>query len=262
MRPSCAILGERNASAMGTFLTLLVNFLYPPRCAACAVRLTAATPARLCAYCQEHIERAAGAQCSRCGDVLRSATLAGGATLCPRCVNNPPSFRAVYAATIYHSLDAGSDNPVASLIRRHKYGLDQSLSRALAECLPDPLPLRREAYDLIVPVPLHRKRLRWRGFNQSALLGTELARRLRLPLAVGCLRRVRATPPQTAQTHAARLKNVAGAFALRNPQRISGQRVLLVDDVVTTGATVDECARVLLAAGAAVVDVFALARVL
>lgn len=247
---------------MGTFLTHLVNFLYPPRCAACSVRLAASAPERLCSCCQEHVERPAGARCPRCADVLPGTAAADGVTLCPRCVESPPSFRAVYAATIYHGLDAGSDNPVPSLIRRHKYGFDQSLSRALSECLQDPLPVRRDDYDVVVPVPLHRRRLRWRGFNQSALLAAELARRLGLPLAIGNLRRVRATPPQSARTRKARLKNVAGAFLVRNPKRILGRRVLLVDDVVTTGATVEECARVLLGAGAMVVDVFTLARVL
>ncbi|MGH7248831.1 MAG: ComF family protein, partial [Pseudomonadota bacterium] len=83
-----------------------------------------------------------------------------------------------------------------SIIRRHKYGLDQSLGHALAECLGESIPLVENEYDIVIPVPLHRGRLRWRGFNQAALLGAAVARRIRCPLDVGTLVRVRATAPQ------------------------------------------------------------------
>jgi ComF family protein len=111
-------------------------------------------------------------------------------------------------------------------------------------------------------VPLHRTRLRWRGFNQAALLGVALARRLNCPLDVATLARVHSTPSQTARDRAERRRNVRDAFAVRRPLRVAGQRVLLVDDVMTTGATADECARMLRAAGARRIDVLTLARVL
>jgi len=148
------------------------------------------------------------------------------------------------------------------MIIRHKYGLDQSMGRALAECLGERLPVEDEHYDLVVPVPLHPKRLRWRGFNQAALLAAEVARRLDCKLDTISLVRVVATPPQTALDLETRRRNVRRAFAVRRPDRIVNQRVLLVDDVMTTGATANECARTLRAAGARSVDVFTLARVL
>jgi ComF family protein len=163
-----------------------------------------------------------------------------------------------------HTDGSGTDgsSAVAALLRRHKYGLDQSLGRALAEYLDAAPALEAGAYDVVIPVPLHRSRLRWRGFNQAALLGAALARRLNCPLDVATLARVRSTASQTARDRAQRTRNVRDAFAVRRPSRVAGRRVLLVDDVMTTGATADECARVLRAAGARRIDVLTLARVL
>src|SRR6202043_1713201 len=149
---------------------------------------------------------------------------------------------------------------VPSIIRRHKYGLDQSLTHALAECLGDELPLGAADYDVIIPVPLHIGRLRWRGFNQAAMLAVAVARRMDRPLDLGTLVRVRETPPQTRQNRGERIKNLKRAFAVRRPARIASRSILLIDDVMTTGATADECARTLLAAGARRVDVLTLAR--
>jgi len=149
-----------------------------------------------------------------------------------------------------------------ALIRRHKYGLDQSVGRALVEYLGDELPVSADDYDVVIPVPLHWRRLWWRGFNQAALLAAEVARRLNLPLDTTAMSRRRFTLPQTSQHHDERIRNMRRAFIVTNPERITNRRVLIVDDVMTTGATVDECARVLLRAGATSVDVFTLARVL
>jgi ComF family protein len=111
-------------------------------------------------------------------------------------------------------------------------------------------------------VPLHRRRLWWRGFNQAALLAAEVARRLELPLDTNVLIRQHATNPQTYRHHDERLRNVRRAFRSPHPGRIAGKRILLVDDVMTTGATAEECTRTLLDAGARAVDVFTLARVI
>jgi len=136
------------------------------------------------------------------------------------------------------------------------------MGRALAECLGERLEVADEQYDLVVPVPLHRRRLRWRGFNQAALLAAEVASKLDCKLDTTSLIRVIATGPQTANDLESRRRNVRRAFAVKRPHRIANRRVLLVDDVMTTGATVNECARTLRAAGARSVDVFTLARAL
>lgn len=114
--------------------------------------------------------------------------------------------------------------------------------------------------DLLLPVPLHIKRLRQRGFNQAQLVNKKWAAREGIPLDGFILSRNRWTEPQTSLARAERRRNVRGAFSLRNPDKAKGQRILVVDDVFTTGATVNECARVLMKAGARWVDVLTLAR--
>jgi len=241
-------------------LRYLVNFVFPPRCAACARRMPLATARRVCAECIARIERLREPLCAVCGIPLDPRANLGG-EWCQRCASAPPRFGAARAITCYSYADEERQT-VSSIIRRHKYGLDQSLTHALAECLGEPIPLAENDYDVVIPVPLHRGRLRWRGFNQAALLGVAVARRLRRPLDVTTLVRVRATPPQTAQNHSERRRNVHAAFTVKRPQRVTNRRVLLIDDVMTTGATADECARTLLAAGARRVDVLTLARAL
>jgi ComF family protein len=242
-------------------LRYLINFVYPPRCAACERRLPIEGVRRVCARCLERIERLSEPLCTVCGIPIDLASAAAADGWWRGCTESPPHFSAARAVTRYRAGDE-EHAPVPSIIRRHKYGRDQSLTHALAECIGEPMPLVENDYDLVIPVPLHQRRLRWRGFNQAALIGAAVARRLGRPLDARTLIRTRATPPQTAQDRRARLRNVHDAFAVKRPARIANRRVPLVDDVMTTGATVDECARTLLAAGARRVDVLALARVL
>jgi ComF family protein len=244
-------------------LHYLLNFLYPPRCAACGAGLPIDARRRVCAPCRGAIEPLRPPLCRVCGTPLGATD---DAERCRHCHAAPPAFDSARAITRYRSGADGSgtdgSSAVATLLRRHKYGLDQSLGRALAEYLDAAPALDADTYDVVIPVPLHRSRLRWRGFNQAALLGAALARRLNCSLDVASLARVRSTPPQTARDRAQRTRNVRDAFAVRRPSRVAGRRVLLVDDVMTTGATADECARVLRAAGAQRIDVLTLARVL
>lgn len=239
-------------------LRYVLNFIYPPRCAVCGAGMPLDTARRVCAPCLGALEPLAGMLCVVCGTPLG---VGDEDERCRRCCLAPPAFDSARAITRYRAGAEGS-NTVGSLLRRHKYGLDQSLGRALAEYLDAAPALVAEGYDVVIPVPLHRARLRWRGFNQAALLGAALARRLGCPLDVATLARVRPTPPQTARDHAGRARNVRRAFKVRRPARVAGRRVLLVDDVMTTGATANECARVLRAAGARRIDVLTLARVL
>lgn len=260
-------------------LHYLINFLYPPRCAACDERLGSGAIHRLCDRCHTAIDRMPEAICDVCGIPLESshhdADHAGDLQWCARCRAAPPHFSRARAVVRYRSnggdgkdardgvdgVDAvRAGEVVPAIIRRHKYGLDQSLSHALAACLGDELPLGDANYDVIIPVPLHLRRLRWRGFNQAAMLAVAVARRLDRPLDLRSLVRVRETPPQTQQNRSERSRNLRRAFAVRRPARVASRRILLIDDVMTTGATADECARTLLAAGARRVDVLTLAR--
>jgi ComF family protein len=234
----------------------VLDFLYPPRCAACGTPLASEPARRVCARCVARVELVPNPRCEVCGGPLESA--GNDATRCARCLAHPPRYRIAR----YRTTAEDEPGTLPALIRRHKYGLDQSVGRALIEYLGDELPVSAADYDVVIPVPLHWRRLWWRGFNQAALLAAEVARRLDLPLDTTAMSRDRFTPPQTAQHHDERIRNVRRAFTVTSPERVRNRRILIVDDVMTTGATVDECARVLIAAGAASVDVFTLARVL
>jgi ComF family protein len=147
-------------------------------------------------------------------------------------------------------------------IHLFKYGNKTSLSRPLSALVRNTFFQfwERNTIDLVVPVPLHMKRLRERGFNQAHLVVRRWATQEEIPFDGITLSRSRWTEPQTILSRAERRKNIKGAFSLRHPERIKGQRILLVDDVYTTGATVNECAKVLMRAGAEFVDVLTLAR--
>jgi ComF family protein len=147
-------------------------------------------------------------------------------------------------------------------IHLFKYGRKTSLAQPLQALLRETFLRFWETgtIDLIVPVPLHIRRLRERGFNQAYLLVRKWAKEEGLALDGLAMIRHRWTEPQTRQGRAERQKNVKGAFDLRSPHKIKGKRLLLVDDVYTTGATVNECARVLMKGGAGSVDVLTLAR--
>jgi ComF family protein len=254
-------------------LHYLINYLYPPRCAACDARMRLDSVARICQLCIGQIERIPDPICRVCGIPLQNASSRAvfdqsgtcgyegtAVDKCRSCAESPPYFGQARAIARYRPGVAEDGQVVPSIIRRHKYGRDQSLSRALAQCLGENLPVDGNDYDLVLPVPLHRRRLRWRGFNQAALLGLAVARKIGCPLDVATLTRIRDTPAQTSQDSNQRRQNVRGVFAVRRPERIATRRLLLVDDVMTTGATLDECARTLLAAGAQKVDVLTLAR--
>jgi len=144
------------------------------------------------------------------------------------------------------------------LIHLFKYSGVRPLAPVFGRYLKRALPVDRE-FDVVIPMPLHWKRRWQRGFNQSALLAREVARRFDVPVSK-VVRRRRATPPQAGLSHAKRRANVRGAFRMKRGTRLDGLRVLLIDDVLTTGATAAACARELKRAGAAHVTVLALAR--
>jgi ComF family protein len=152
------------------------------------------------------------------------------------------------------------EGPLRDLVHLLKYDGMKPLAQPLGEYLSRALPLD-ERFDAIVAMPLHWRRRFERGFNQAALLARQVARRRKIPV-LNVVRRVRATRTQTGLTNAKRRDNVSGAFRARRGRPLEGLRILLVDDVMTTGATADECARALLGAGARRVDVLTLARVL
>lgn len=175
----------------------------------------------------------------------------GEGGVCGRCQRHPPAFDHTLAALLY-------DFPVTHLVHGLKYGHRLQTSQFFAECLEARLVSRADLPDLVLPLPLHPARLRERGFNQAAEIARPLARRLACRVELGLLVRDLATPPQVGLPWAARAANVRGAF--RCQADLTGLRVALVDDVMTTGASLHEAARSLKARGAAWVENWVVAR--
>ena len=211
----------------------LLDLLFPPLCHVCKAFIPEAGELFICADCLSKISFLASPLCNICGAPF--ATETGVNHTCGACVIHQP-FHTCRSATLL----AG---PVQELIHRFKYGNRVHLCQPLGLITAAELaPFSGAASaDLIIPVPLHRKRLRQRGFNQSQLLGEVLEKKWRVPIQIGNLRRIRWTDPQTGLDARDRVSNVSGAFAVKDPKRVEGKRVLLVDDVLTTGSTMRAC---------------------
>lgn len=235
-------------SELAGFLELLL----PGACPHCGVQLPAGTPAdHLCPTCLAGVHPLHSPRCPRCA--LPYPTENGTDHLCESCLRRAPAFAWVAAAGLYRE---SLREAVHHFKFRGGIGLDRALARLLALALEVEQPGYRP--DLIVPVPLHRRRLRERTYNQALLLARRLGRRWQTPVHPVLLERARHTPPQQGLDAAARRQNLRGAFVLR--EEVSARRILLIDDVLTTGATTDECSRVLRAGGAAEVGVAVLGR--
>ena len=185
------------------------------------------------------------------------AVLAEPLPFCPGCAQSIDAAPAPADGVASPYLFGGE---LATALRRLKFHGRREIARAIALLLGPALAEAAAGCDLLVPVPLHRRRLRARGYNQTALILRHARRYPALPVDALSLRRVRATLPQTGLDRAARRRNVDGAFAVVRPRRIAGRAVLLVDDVVTTGATLAAAGAALRAAGAARVLCFCAAR--
>ena len=219
------------------------------------------TAPHLCAKCAGTFLAIESPMCSTCGIVFHSR--AGEDHLCGKCLNAPKSYGMARSAGVY-------DKVVMGAIHCLKYNGKIQLARPLSVLLY--LIFCRywneNRPDLIIPVPLHNKTLRHRGFNPSFLLVKEWAAIPRaledgfpvIPVSGDILLRTKLTKSQTGLGRKARLKNIKNAFSVHDPSKINGKKILLIDDVYTTGATAKECSKVLLDAGASHVDVLTLAR--
>lgn len=234
--------------------TAALDLLYPPRCCSCNKSHPAYT---FCASCTASVATPRSPLCTICGTPF--LTQGGNDHPCVDCLRRPPAFRRARAIATYDAA-AERESPLKDILQRFKYNREISLTPALADLLNQRLPLELSDYDLVIPVPLHSSRLRWRGFNQALLLARHLHPCVRDKIDPFALQRVRATRPQVELGHGERKANVAGAFLVRHRNHIEKRRVLLVDDVLTTGATVNECSRALRRAGAELVDVLVIAR--
>lgn len=222
----------------------VLDLLFPPRCLICR-----RPGAELCAACVEAFPRLRGPLCAVCALPVQTPGV------CPRCAARRPAFARVRSAYVY-------EGSVRSAVLAFKYkgrrGLAGPLAGALTAVLPPPDPLPHA----LCPVPMHDLRERERGYNHANLLAGELGWRWGVPVLPGeALRRTQPTTRQVGLSYQARQDNVKGAFEAER-RLVEGKTVLLVDDVCTTGATLDACAAVLLAAGACAVEGVTLARAL
>ena len=232
--------------------TALLDVLYPSHCMACPEAVQGQRG--LCPRCWSKLRLIERPFCERLGVPFDQDL--GPGLLSPAAIAHPPVFGRARAVTCFE------DGPARTLIHHLKYGdrpdyagtLGHWMARAGCEIV--------HTADVIVPIPLHRRRLWWRRYNQAALLAQAVARRANKPVSLQALERVKPTRSQVGMTRAERAANIQGAFRLsRDGLALRGARVLLIDDVLTTGATANAAARVLLRGGVAGVDLLVFAQV-
>ncbi len=245
---------------MSGWLGALLDLVFPAVCPVCGARSDDPPHRPFCARCWADLPLLPGSGCAICGRLFPGLP---PALPCDGCRRAPPPVGFARAVGAYR-------DGLRAAIHALKYGRRTVVARPLAALLADAgarlLPTAPgtgpgDLIDALVPVPLHPARLAERGFNQAELLAAPCARAWQRPLLAHALLRRRPTRPQTELDAAARRENVAGAFAVARPEEVRGRRLLLVDDVLTTGATAWAAARALRQGGAAAVGVLVLARV-
>lgn len=241
---------------MNAVLAGALDLLYPRNCISCGKCVEGEAVRHLCWECARLVRyQSTESYCTRCGRDMPGPH--GGEYLCSLCRKTPPSFDLARSAAHF-------EGPTRALIHALKYKKGDYLVPDLTDLLEACFGRHylRERLDVICPIPLHPDKLRARGYNQAALLAVELGRRLKLPVLPDALLRVRNTPTQTFLNAAQRRANMKQAFC-ENPVLkgwVSGRRVLLLDDVMTTGSTLSEAASALRAAGASRINALTVAR--
>lgn len=222
-----------------------VDLLWPPSCIGCGAAVI--EPDRFCAACWQALPLISLPVCQRYGVPLPFDL--GPEPLSPLAISDPPVFQRARAAFRYDGL-------ARELVHHFKYGDRTELARPMGRLMAEAGQALLADASLIIPVPLHRFRFLGRRFNQAALLAKEIGRVAEKPVGYETLTRVKATRPQVGLTRAERADNLARAFAVPDHARhqVAGRRVLLIDDVMTSAATGNACARTLLKAGASEVD--------
>lgn len=249
--PEPAVAASRGGSVREPWrrwLGLAVDLVYPPSCASCSDELVPGSPLALCATCRAALVDARPA-CPRCGASLPP----GPDPTCPMCDGRRLRFHAVARLGTY-------EGALRSAVLRTKRASGRGLAMALGDLLAERAGLEQFDADVVVPVPMHWMRRAWRGANSAEVIARRLAGRLGLPMRSGLLARRRRTAPQASLPPSRRRANVRGAFRARPHADLPGARVLLVDDIMTSGATANEAARMLAGAGAEFVAVAVLAR--
>jgi ComF family protein len=232
------------------FGSTILEFFLPRLCLFCGVAVGEEAAVAVCPECEGQIQWVESPLCTCCGKMFEDRD--GGDRVCGACQTDSPPFARARAAALY-------DGPVAQAITRLKFSRQMAYLPVMQHWLRRPMCMELvAAADLLAPVPLHPKRIKHRGFNQALLLARAFPE---APVAREAVVRTRHTAPQVRLNPKERKDNVKGAFAVPDPARVKGKSVLLIDDLLTTGSTVKECAKVLRRAGARRVEVLTVARV-
>lgn len=231
-------------------VSAVINLLFPPCCIVCGVGIT--SDDQLCLDCKNMIPFNTSPACNCCG--VMYPVKAGSNHLCGRCLKKRPSYEKVISFTQY-------EEPIITILHRLKYIGDTSGMAVVRYCVRESRVHLFEDVDVVIPVPLHLKRLRKRGFNQALLLASEFFHERSTIIQSDILQRVRNTSSQTFLSRKERQENLREAFIVKSQERVRGKRICLVDDVFTTGATVEECSKILLKSGASEVVALVFARV-
>jgi competence protein ComFC len=239
-------------------LTELLNdigdIIFPPQCLACSEIINRQANQFFCSPCQGKISFINDNFCPICGVPFLSSP--AESHICGDCLIKKPYYDKARAV-------AGFETVILDAIHKFKYGRSISTGSSLSSFMANfSFPnFDFSEYSLLIPVPLHIKRLRDRGFNQSLLLARAIGKKHKLPVNFSLLKRSKFTLTQTGLNKAEREINIKGAFVVADRKKAAGENIILIDDVFTTGATINECARVLLKAGAQKVAVLTLSRV-
>jgi ComF family protein len=234
----------------------LLNLVFPPVCPVCQTPLNGkGADLPLCPTCRTAIKPIQPPYCPRCGLPVPSGD--GEGYVCGPCLQEKKYFEVHRSSGLY-------EGALKEAIHTFKYRGVFSFVRFFGDLLQPTLQTLSRDYpvDVMIPVPLHIRRLRERGFNQALLLVKELSKRIGIPYEGSALKKIKDTPVQISLKKRERRKNLTGAFQVTDTEALKGKSVVLVDDVYTTGATVNECSRTLLKAGAERVAVLTVARAL
>ena len=239
---------------MTFFLKSVIDFIFPPSCSICKKPFDSEEEGGICPHCLSQIKYIGSPLCERCGKPFYSEV--SDDHLCGDCLTNERYFNRARAVGYYTGI-------LRKAIHLLKYKLMENLAFQLGNIMAGQMRyfISNATYHLIIPVPLHPKRLRERGFNQALSLARLINRKYSIPLDRYTLTRSKLTKPQVGLSEQDRRDNVRGAFSLLKSDKVTDRTILLVDDVYTSGSTVEECSRVLIKAGADRVDVLTLARV-
>jgi len=231
----------------------VADLILPRTCPFCESPALLQPDQVLCSACRGTLREIAGPLCQKCGLPVQTL-LSDGPVFCGRCLSSPPAFGAARYGYSY-------EESLRLSILRFKFHSGLSLRPTLAALLVEAFDRHfdRQSYDMIVPMPIHPRRLVERGFNQAVILADGLSVATGIPVDRDSFRKIKDTPPQVGLTEAQRAANLRGSFAVYRPERLKGRRVLLVDDVCTTGSTIAYATRTISRADPARVDVITLA---